>query len=320
MSKTARIGITIIILLASISVYLFISQSGVEGNEPTSKKVDLDQKEPETLLAKIDSEMTETSSANVTGDNEEDKEDSTTEAVKVEESKTENGGKELGATKAPEDEKKELQKDFLVVIDPGHQQQANLGQEPVGPGASETKIKVTGGTSGVATGKPEYKLTLEASLILGEILEERGMKVIYTRTTHDVNMSNKERAEIANQNKADLFVRIHADGSTNRNVKGLSVLTPSEDAKFTKVIFQESLKASQLIIDETKKNPALKVNGISYRGDLSGFNWSKVPSTLVEMGFMSNPTEDKNLSNTGYLTNLLTNVADGITLYSSSKN
>lgn len=286
MSKTAKIGITIIILLASISVYLFISLIGSDGNDTTSKRVNLEQKAAQTGVAKIDSENTETSPANVTKE---------------------------------EDGKKELQKDFLVVIDPGHQQRANLGKEPVGPGAAETKIKVTGGTTGVATRKPEYKLTLEASLILGEILEKRGVKVIYTRTTHDVNMSNKERAEIANQNKADLFVRIHADGSTNRNVKGLSVLTPSEDDKFTKAIFQESLMVSQLIIDETKKNPQLKVNGISYRSDLSGFNWSKVPSTLVEMGFMSNPTEDKNLSDTGYLTNLLTNVANGITLYSSSR-
>lgn len=318
MSKTAKIGITIIILLASISVYLFISLTGADGNDTTSKRVNLEQKAAQTGVAKIDSENTETSSANVT------KEENVPEFRNTEPAEEPTNGKAkkedlVGSKTSEDDEKKELQKDFLVVIDPGHQQRANLGKEPVGPGAAETKIKVTGGTSGVATGKPEYKLTLEASLILGKILEKRGVKVIYTRTTHDVNMSNKERAEIANQNKADLFVRIHADGSTNRNVKGLSVLTPSEDDKFTKAIFQESLMVSQLIIDETKKNPQLKVNGISYRSDLSGFNWSKVPSTLVEMGFMSNPTEDKNLSDTGYLTNLLTNVANGITLYSSSR-
>jgi N-acetylmuramoyl-L-alanine amidase len=318
MSKTAKIGITIIILLASISVYLFISLTGSDGNDTISKRVNLEQKAAQTGVAKIDSENTETSSANVT------KEENVPESSNKEPAGEPTKGKAkkedlIGLKTSEDDEKKELQKDFLVVIDPGHQQRANLGKEPVGPGAAETKIKVTGGTSGVATGKPEYKLTLEASLILGEILEKRGVKVIYTRTTHDVNMSNKERAEIANQKKADLFVRIHADGSTNRNVKGLSVLTPSEDDKFTKAIFQESLMVSQLIIDETQKNPQLKVNGISYRSDLSGFNWSKVPSTLVEMGFMSNPTEDKNLSDTGYLTNLLTNVANGITLYSSSR-
>lgn len=277
MSKTAKIGITIILLLAVIPVYFIFNPPLEEGGKDPSAAIN-----EEPVKQEFSKEVQETTKT------------------------------------SDEEEKEEVQNDFLVVIDPGHQRSSNLGQEPVGPGASETKIKVTGGTVGVATGKPEYKLTLEASLILGKLLEKRGVKVIYTRTTHDVNLSNKERAEIANQNHADLFVRIHADGSTNRNVKGLSVLTPSDDDQYTKAIYQDSLKASQHILDETKKNPAVKVNGISYRGDLSGFNWSKVPSTLIEMGFMSNPSEDKNLSDTGYLTNLLTSISNGIINYSNS--
>jgi N-acetylmuramoyl-L-alanine amidase len=133
--------------------------------------------------------------------------------------------------------------------------------------------------------------------------------VIYTRTTNNVNLSNRERAEMANQHKADLFVRIHADGSTDRNVHGLSVLTPSNNDIYTKSIFENSLKASQLIINETMKNSAVQVNGISYRSDMAGFNWSRVPCTRVELGFMNNPTEDKNLSNPAYLKNLLTNMS-----------
>jgi N-acetylmuramoyl-L-alanine amidase len=307
--------------LVIIPVYIFINHTSAEDSKSLGKKGSSEQKTGETVAAKIEVEKAETSTVNNA------KQEDNTTAVKTEElakeevSKEENNIQDLDVVKTPAPvEQKELQTDFLVVIDPGHQQRANLGKEPVGPGASETKIKVTGGTSGVATGKPEYELTLEASLILGDILEKRGVKVIYTRTTHDVNLSNKERAEIANQNNADLFIRVHADGSENRSVKGLSVLTPSKDDEFTKAIFQDSLQASQLILDETRKNPAIKVNGISYRGDLSGFNWSKVPSTLIEMGFMSNPTEDENLSDTVYLTNLLTNVADGITKFSSIKN
>lgn len=210
-------------------------------------------------------------------------------------------------------------RDFLVVIDPGHQRRANTEQEPVGPGATETKIKVTGGTLGVATGKPEYQLALEASLELGQLLESKGVKVIYTRTTNDVNLSNRERAEIANQNNADLFVRIHADGSTDRNVHGLSVLTPAKNDPYTKAIFEDSLKASQFIGKRISEDPAVQVNGISYRSDMSGFNWSKVPSTLVEMGFMTNPTEDRNMSNQVYLKNLLTAIAEGIIQYANDK-
>ena len=313
MSKTAKIGITIIILLAVIPVYFIFIQPEEGGKDPSTKNMKLEQKVAKTGGTEVESETTGTNEMTSESQN------SPTSELSEQPIKQEISKEDKETTKTPvEEEKEDVQNDFIVVIDPGHQRRANMGQEPVGPGASETKIKVTGGTAGVATGKPEYKLTLEASLILGKLLEKRGVKIIYTRTTHDVNMSNKERAEIANQSHADLFVRIHADGSTNRNVKGLSVLTPSEDDQFTKAIYQDSLMASQLILDETKKNPAVKVNGISYRGDLSGFNWSKVPSTLIEMGFMSNPSEDKNLSDTGYLTNLLTSISNGIINYSNS--
>ncbi|MDY0940014.1 N-acetylmuramoyl-L-alanine amidase [Priestia megaterium] len=204
---------------------------------------------------------------------------------------------------------------FLVYIDPGHQAQANLEKEPIGPGAAETKIKVSGGTSGVVTKKPEYKLTLEASMILKKLLEEKGITVKLTRSSHSVNISNRERAELANNSKADLHVRIHADGSENASVKGLSVLTPAEDNSYTKPVYQSSLQASQAILTEVEKDQFVEVDGIRYRSDLSGFNWSTVPVTLVELGYMTNPEEDRNLSDQAYLTKLMNHVADGIAVY-----
>lgn len=208
------------------------------------------------------------------------------------------------------------EKQKVIVIDPGHQQKANLAKEPVGPGSKTKKYKVTGGTSSKFTGKPEYKLNLEASLILGEILKKRGYKVIYTRTKHNVNISNVERAKLANKSKADLYIRIHADGSTNPMYKGFSVLTPSSKNPYiSKQVYKKSLKASQSIIKEVKKRKNVTVKGIAYRDDLSGTNWSKVPVTLVELGYMTNKTEDKNLSNKSYLTKLVTSMANGIDGY-----
>ena len=208
----------------------------------------------------------------------------------------------------------------IIVIDPGHQQKANLSKEPIGPGSKITKYKVTGGTSSRFTGKPEYKLTLEASIILGEILKERGYKVVYTRNKHNVNISNVARAKLANNNNADLFIRIHADGSTNPKQKGFSVLTPSSKNPYiAKQVYKNSLKASQSIIKEVKKRKNVTVKGIAYRDDLSGTNWSKVPVTLIELGYMTNKTEDKNLANHKYVTNLATSMADGIDQYMRNK-
>ncbi|MEH7451965.1 N-acetylmuramoyl-L-alanine amidase [Gottfriedia acidiceleris] len=214
-------------------------------------------------------------------------------------------------------EKKKSTKPLLICIDPGHQSKANTALEPLGPGSSEMKIKVAGGTTGVVTKKPEYVLSLEASLKLGEILKKSGYKVIFTRTTNNVNLSNKERAEIANKNNADLYIRIHADGSTDHSTKGFSVLTPSKENPFIPSLYKNSLLISQNIVEEVTKDQSTKVKGISYRDDLSGFNWSKVPVTLVELGFMTNPEEDRKLSDQHYLTNLLMKIADGINRYSS---
>ncbi|MEH7514101.1 N-acetylmuramoyl-L-alanine amidase [Gottfriedia acidiceleris] len=214
-------------------------------------------------------------------------------------------------------EKKNSKKPLVICIDPGHQSKANTALEPLGPGSSEMKIKVTGGTTGVVTKKPEYVLSLDASLRLGEILKKRGYSVIFTRTTNNVNLSNKERAEIANKNNADLFIRIHADGSNDHSTKGFSVLTPSKENPYIPSLYMDSLLISQNIVEEVTKDQSTKVKGISYRDDLSGFNWSKVPVTLIELGFMTNSEEDRKLSDPQYLTNLMMKIADGIDRYSS---
>lgn len=217
-------------------------------------------------------------------------------------------------------EKKKSTKPLVICIDPGHQSKANTALEPLGPGSSEMKIKVAGGTTGIVTKKPEYVLSLEASLKLGEILKKRGYNVIFTRTTNNVNLSNKERAEIAYKYHADLFIRIHADGSNDHSTKGFSVLTPSKDNPYIPKLYKDSLLISQNIVEEVKKEQSTDVKGISFRDDISGFNWSKIPVTLIELGFMTNPEEDRKLSDPQYLTNLMMKIADGIDQYSSDVN
>lgn len=311
-----KIAIVIIILLALFPIYTFINA------------VKVGEKDSNTGNAATQVDVAKTVKPNKKADDVAEKgpsEDSSQQA-EVEEAAAKTEDSPAASDSAvPEpgasDETKKTSDNngFVVVIDPGHQLRANLEKEPVGPNAKETKLKVSGGTTGVATGKPEYVLTMEASLILGEILEKNGVQVIFTRTTHNVNISNRERAEIANQNKADLFVRIHADGAEDPTVSGFSVLTPAANSPYTKEIYQDSLKASQMIIEAAAKNPTVKVNGVKFRNDLSGFNWSQAPSTLIEMGYMTNPAEDKNLSDRDYLTKLIRDVADGILQYARYK-
>ncbi|HGH1673848.1 TPA: N-acetylmuramoyl-L-alanine amidase [Bacillus cereus] len=216
-------------------------------------------------------------------------------------------------------ESNEKQGKFLVVIDPGHQQKANLNLEPIGPGATTQKYKVTDGKTGVVTKKREAVLVLEMAFLLKEKLEAKGIQVLMTRTSQDVDISNKERATFANNHKANLFLRLHADGSENPNESGFAVLTPAEGSPYTKEIYAESLQISQMIVNKMRENQQVKVNGIKFRDDLSGFNWSKVPGVLLELGFMSNHEEDKKLSDPQYVNSLLQSVTDSVDAYRKSK-
>lgn len=206
----------------------------------------------------------------------------------------------------------------IICIDPGHQSKGNSDTEQIGPNSGSYKAKVSSGTAGVATKKAEYELNLEASLKLKHILESRGYKVYMTRESHNVNMSNKERAIFANEKKVDMVVRIHADGSDNSSITGASILIPSKDGEYTAPIFENSSSCAKYV-NEKMQNSGFKVNGIFERSDLTGFNWSQVPAILLEMGFMSNYIEDTNMSNPEYQEKMMTCVADGLDNYFKNK-
>jgi N-acetylmuramoyl-L-alanine amidase len=188
----------------------------------------------------------------------------------------------------------------VVVIDPGHQAHGDSSLEPVGPGSSDKKAKVSDGTSGVATGTPESVLVLAVSLKLRDALEARGIKVVMTRTTQDVNLSNIQRAEIANRAGADLFVRVHADGATTAATAGIHVLYPVSIKGWTDDIAVASKKAASLAQRELIAATGANDRGIDARGDMSGFNWSDVPAIIPEIGFMTNAAEDRLLATAAY--------------------
>ena len=200
---------------------------------------------------------------------------------------------------------------FVVVIDPGHQSHADDSVEPIGPGSGEMKPKITGGATGVATGVCEYELNLQLANNLKDRLEAAGVRVVLTRNTNDVNVSNSQRAAIANGAKANLFIRIHADSSTDPSVTGVSTLYPASNA-WTKPMAAGSRRAALLVQKSTVSATGAADRGAVERSDLAGFNWSKVPSVLVEAGFLSNPVEDRLLTSPHYQDQLASGMADGV--------
>lgn len=200
-----------------------------------------------------------------------------------------------------------------IVVDPGHDSRANPATEPIGPGSPTRKIKDGGGASGVDTGTPEHAVTLAVSLELRRVLEARGYCVTMTRTrATGVSLGNVARARIANRARAALFVRVHADGSTDRSRRGSSVLYPAARPRWTDDVLPESRLAAQSMQRELVHRLGSRDLGIVARRDITGFNWSDVPVVLPEIGFLSNPADDRLLASRAYQRRAARALAAGI--------
>lgn len=328
--KLMVIILGLLVILAGLVAAAFIMKShGIQKNKSNDMvKEELQQQKDTVTLEPTEAstpEPTETSTPEPTKavtpeptetSTPEPTEEPIPESIKAEQ--PEEPSKEEETVVIPDPPKEEIVQSTgrIVAIDPGHQLKGNSEHEPIGPGASQTKPKVSSGTYGRTTGVPEYELVLDVSLKLRDELAARGYQVVMIRETHEVDISNAQRAQMAADSGADVFIRVHANGSDNSSVAGALTMAPSEGNAFVPSdLARQCQQLSQVLIDEFCAVTGAQNRGVMITDSMSGLNWCSVPSSIIELGFMTNPDEDIKMQTEDYQNLMVQGMADGIDRY-----
>lgn len=207
--------------------------------------------------------------------------------------------------------------DILISIDPGHQGPAvdMSAKEPNAPGSDVMKTKATSGTAGAYTGVPEYQLNLDISLQLRDALKALGYQVVMTREDNDTAISNAERASLANDAGADVAIRIHANGSEDKSTNGALVLVGSESNPYVGSLYAESKRLGESVLNAYCDATGMENLGIQTNDTMTGINWSTIPVMILEMGFMTNETDDNNMQDKNYQASMVSGIVQGIDSY-----
>lgn len=206
-------------------------------------------------------------------------------------------------------EKKEVSKP-VIVIDASHQKRKDLATEPVALKSKEKRAKQLASATGVVTKQKEYRITMKYAKALRTQLEKKGYKVVLTRAAHDVNLSNKARAKLANKHHATLFISLHADGGKSYQ-RGFYVMSPSKESTTAKR-YKQSKKQANDILKAVSAKGIIFSTGHFYRDDLALFNYAKAPTISIQLGFLTNVKDDKKLADDVYAKKLTQRIANGI--------
>lgn len=207
-----------------------------------------------------------------------------------------------------------------IVIDPGHG-----GKDP----------------GAVNQARQEKQIVLSLSKTLRDLLVKKGYNVRLTRET-DVFLPLRKRTQFATSQKADLFISVHTNASTSRKAAGIETyylaLASDESARITamrenagaeynmkeldalvgRILKEskstESRRLAELIQAQLTSGKQVKNRGVKHAPFVVLIG-TKVPAVLVEIGFISNPTEGKKLTTTAYQRQLATAIAEGIEQY-----
>ena len=210
--------------------------------------------------------------------------------------------------------KKKKKKQRTIFVAAGHQRRGISSREKLGPGTSQKKAKLTSGTQGVRTHIPEYKTNLAIAKAVRKELKRRGYKVIMLRTTNKCPLSNGQRTRKANRSGADLHICIHCNAAGS-SATGPLVCVPKNGRYMGKSLCKKSRRLGKLLLSSTAKAVKKKSHGTISSNYYTTINWAKIPTVILECGFMSNPREDRQLNSKSYQKKLAKGISNGVDRY-----
>ena len=206
-------------------------------------------------------------------------------------------------------------KGVKVCIDPGHQElEVHGGLVYQYPGSTDL---VSGGNStmaqGVMTARKESIAVLEISYRICRRMRALGAEVVMTRWVEEVSITNMERAEYANEQGADYCLRIHLNYSPKGTNNAVYVYGPRHSPYAKAVMpFEQYRNTAQTILDGMKAATGVAGGTVRMNDAYVGNNYTRMPTFLLECGFLSTPANDWILTTDDYQEKIAAGITDGL--------
>ena len=139
-----------------------------------------------------------------------------------------------------------------------------------------------------------------------------------TRDNTVSDLSESDRAKNVNASGAQILISLHANGGEDSTENGVEVMAPSYENPYWKDRtgnIKKSNALADIILQSYCKETGLNAKGLYNVDNLILLNWSEIPSVVLEMGFMSNESDDAYMAEEEHQQKMAEGIADGIDLY-----
>ena len=183
----------------------------------------------------------------------------------------------------------------VIVIDPGCQSIENNVKEAIGPGEWKRVSEDMVGAKGPVTENNEYDINLQVSNKVKDLLAKGDYQVELTRTENDIDMTNSDRAMVANTLSADLYISIHAS-NPKEDKDGITIICQTDENPYSYTNYRDSRLLADTLLGSLVEKTSVESYEVKESDDLMGINWCTVPNAVVEIGNINNPEDDEKLS------------------------